>query len=138
MALCASPCPPAGGLVYVSDRVGEHDFSLLRRLVLPDGSGKAGGGGCRGGGEGKAGLHGTANSAPARAVRARPATLQSCRAPAVLRCRQPGRPTADCLFVDVSRDHQSVLKVRGQRAGCQAACMHCWLLERAQQLAACG
>ncbi|KAL4457908.1 hypothetical protein ABPG75_012773 [Micractinium tetrahymenae] len=57
----------SGGLVYVSDRVGEHDFSLLRRLVLPDGS--------------------------------------------VLRCRQPGRPTADCLFVDVSRDCQSVLKI---------------------------
>ena len=32
---------PAGGLVYVSDRVGEHDFAVLRRLVLPDGSGEA-------------------------------------------------------------------------------------------------
>ncbi|PRW56188.1 raffinose synthase [Chlorella sorokiniana] len=30
----------SGGMVYTSDRVGEHDFSLLRRLVLPDGSGK--------------------------------------------------------------------------------------------------
>jgi hypothetical protein len=48
--------------------VGEHDFSLLRRLVLPDGS--------------------------------------------VLRCSLPGRPTADCLFRDVSRDQQTVLKVR--------------------------
>lgn len=28
----------SGGLVYVSDRPGEHDFALLRRLVLPDGS----------------------------------------------------------------------------------------------------
>ena len=53
--------------MYVSDRVGEHDFSLLRRLVLPDGS--------------------------------------------VLRCRLLGRPTADCLFRDVSRDQQTVLKV---------------------------
>lgn len=35
-----SPHPLPGGLVYVSDRVGEHDFSLLRRLVLPDGSGE--------------------------------------------------------------------------------------------------
>jgi hypothetical protein len=67
-SLAAFLPPPAGGLVYVSDRVGEHDFSLLRRLVLPDGS--------------------------------------------VLRCLLPGRPTADCLFRDVSRDHQTVLKVR--------------------------
>ncbi|KAG7669440.1 hypothetical protein Ndes2526B_g05771 [Nannochloris sp. 'desiccata'] len=28
----------SGGLVYVSDRPGEHGFDLLRRLVLPDGS----------------------------------------------------------------------------------------------------
>ncbi|KVI06288.1 galactinol--sucrose galactosyltransferase-like [Cynara cardunculus var. scolymus] len=28
----------SGGLVYVSDRVGHHDFVLLRTLVLPDGS----------------------------------------------------------------------------------------------------
>lgn len=46
-----STCPPvhppthpseprhAGAMVYASDRVGETDFSLLRRLVLPDGSG---------------------------------------------------------------------------------------------------
>lgn len=27
-------------MIYTSDRVGEHDFSLLRRLVLPDGSGE--------------------------------------------------------------------------------------------------
>ena len=66
-ALFSRPLP-AGGLVYVSDRVGEHDFSLLRRLVLPDGS--------------------------------------------VLRCRLPGRPTADCLFADVSRDGATALKVR--------------------------
>ena len=57
----------SGGLVYVSDRVGEHDFALLRRLVLPDGG--------------------------------------------VLRCRLPGRPTADCLFADVSRDGRTALKI---------------------------
>jgi raffinose synthase len=72
----------AGGLVYVSDRVGEHDFSLLRRLVLPDGS--------------------------------------------VLRCRQPGRPSPDCLFRDVSRDKQTVLKVGlrgcGEHCGAQRYC----------------
>ncbi|KAG1653556.1 hypothetical protein FOA52_004063 [Chlamydomonas sp. UWO 241] len=28
----------SGGAVYVSDKPGEHDFELLRRLVLPDGS----------------------------------------------------------------------------------------------------
>lgn len=28
----------SGGLVYISDRVGDHSFELLRRLVLPDGS----------------------------------------------------------------------------------------------------
>lgn len=51
----------------MSDRVGHHDFGILRRLVLPDGS--------------------------------------------VLRCQQPGRPTADCLFADVARDGKTVLKV---------------------------
>ena len=73
---CRLPCPlllhAAGGPVYVSDRPGRHDFELLRRLVLPDGS--------------------------------------------VLRCRLPGRPTADCLFADVSRDGATALKVRG--GGC--------------------
>ena len=33
----AFPCA-AGGPVYTSDRPGHHDFALLRRLVLPDGS----------------------------------------------------------------------------------------------------
>lgn len=28
----------SGGAVYVSDKPGQHDFSLLRKLVLPDGS----------------------------------------------------------------------------------------------------
>jgi len=28
----------SGGLIYVSDRAGEHGFDLLKRLVLPDGS----------------------------------------------------------------------------------------------------
>ncbi|EFJ39616.1 hypothetical protein VOLCADRAFT_100756, partial [Volvox carteri f. nagariensis] len=57
----------SGGPVYVSDKPGEHDFSVLHSLVLPDGS--------------------------------------------VLRCTQPGRPTRDCLFVDVLRDGKSLLKV---------------------------
>jgi hypothetical protein len=26
--------------VYISDKPGQHDFDLLRRLVLPDGSGE--------------------------------------------------------------------------------------------------
>lgn len=56
--------------MYVSDRPGQHDFGLLRRLVLPDGS--------------------------------------------VLRCRLPGRPTADCLLADVCRDGRTPLKVRGE------------------------
>ncbi|KAL4420351.1 hypothetical protein ABPG77_006158 [Micractinium sp. CCAP 211/92] len=57
----------SGGPVYCSDKPGQHDFALLRRLVLPDGS--------------------------------------------VLRCLLPGRPTADCLFLDVSGDGRSALKV---------------------------
>lgn len=28
----------SGGAVYVSDKPGQHDFELLRRLVLPDGT----------------------------------------------------------------------------------------------------
>ncbi|GLJ37755.1 hypothetical protein SUGI_0767270 [Cryptomeria japonica] len=28
----------SGGPIYVSDKVGDHDFSLLRKLVVPDGS----------------------------------------------------------------------------------------------------
>ncbi|XP_030544785.1 probable galactinol--sucrose galactosyltransferase 5 [Rhodamnia argentea] len=28
----------SGGPIYISDKVGQHDFELLRRLVLPDGS----------------------------------------------------------------------------------------------------
>jgi len=57
----------SGGPVYISDRPGNHNFDLLRRLVLADGS--------------------------------------------TLRCSFPGRPTADCLFSDVSRDGATVLKV---------------------------
>lgn len=57
----------SGGGVYVSDKPGEHDFDLLRSLVLPDGS--------------------------------------------ILRCRQPARPTRDCLFVDVLRDGRSCMKL---------------------------
>lgn len=37
--ICRSVCRAiSGGAVYVSDKPGEHDFDLLRRLVLPDGS----------------------------------------------------------------------------------------------------
>ena len=53
--------------VYVSDKPGQHDPKLLRKLVLPDGS--------------------------------------------VLRAKQPGRPTRDCLFVDVTSDEKSALKI---------------------------
>ena len=28
----------SGGAIYVSDKPGQHDFELLRELVLPDGS----------------------------------------------------------------------------------------------------
>jgi raffinose synthase len=58
--------------VYVSDRPDHHDFDLLRRLVLPDGS--------------------------------------------VLRCRLPGRPTADCLFANPACDGKAALKVRNGEA----------------------
>ena len=35
------PAPtPTGGPIYVSDRPGHHDFELLRRLVLADGTGE--------------------------------------------------------------------------------------------------
>ena len=37
-ALHAAARAVSGGPVYVSDRPGRHDFGLLRRLVLPDGS----------------------------------------------------------------------------------------------------
>jgi raffinose synthase len=50
----------SGGPVYVSDKPGAHDFDLLRKLVLPDGT--------------------------------------------VLRARNIGRPTRDCLFNDPTRD----------------------------------
>ena len=53
--------------VYVSDKPGNHDVELLKKLVLPDGS--------------------------------------------VLRAKLPGRPTRDCLFVDVTADGESALKV---------------------------
>ena len=33
------PTKPPGGPIYISDMPGHHDFQLLRRLVLPDGSG---------------------------------------------------------------------------------------------------
>ncbi len=35
----------------------------------------------------------------------------------VLRCLQPGRPTRDCLFLDVLRDGRSLLKVGRERRG---------------------
>jgi len=58
--------------VYVSDKPGQHDVELLRKLVLPDGS--------------------------------------------VLRAKLPGRPTRDCLFVDVTADGESALKIWNQNA----------------------
>jgi raffinose synthase len=66
----------SGGAVYVSDKPGQHDFTLLRRLVLPDG--------------------------------------------AVLRALLPGRPTRDCLFADVLRDRQTLLKVRDCLFACRS------------------
>jgi raffinose synthase len=53
--------------VYVSDKPGNHDIDLLKKLILPDGS--------------------------------------------VLRAKLPGRPTRDCLFVDVAADDESALKI---------------------------
>lgn len=94
-------------MVYTSDRVGEHDFSLLRRLVLPDGFGE------RSPGQVFASRLMKSESGSWRRLDhvlkgnfAWP--LLPC--PAVPRCRLPGRPTADCLFRDVSRDGSTVLK----------------------------
>lgn len=98
-------------MVYVSDRVGEHDFELLRRLVLPNGTG------ARAGRHGKPGCQGARSPVPACRRRHSASSAlppHPCRLlthPAVLRCCLPGRPTADCLFSDISRDGQTVLKV---------------------------
>ncbi|TKY73577.1 galactinol--sucrose galactosyltransferase 2 [Spatholobus suberectus] len=56
-----------GCAVYVSDKPGNHDFKILKKLVLPDGS--------------------------------------------VLRARNAGRPTRDCLFEDPVMDGKSLLKI---------------------------
>ena len=56
-----------GCSVYISDHPGEHDFSLLRRIVLPSGE--------------------------------------------VLRAQQPGKPTRDTLFADVTRDGVTACKI---------------------------
>ncbi|KAK7281976.1 hypothetical protein RIF29_10401 [Crotalaria pallida] len=56
-----------GCAVYVSDKPGNHDFKILKKLVLPDGS--------------------------------------------VLRARNAGRPTRDCLFEDPIMDGKSLLKI---------------------------
>mmetsp|Transcript_18788 Transcript_18788/g.45238 ORF Transcript_18788/g.45238 Transcript_18788/m.45238 type:complete len:780 (+) Transcript_18788:3-2342(+) len=61
-----------GCALYVSDKPGVHDFSVLRRLVLPDGS--------------------------------------------VLRACLPGRPTRDTLFLDVTSDARSALKIWNRNA----------------------
>jgi len=53
--------------VYVSDKPGQHDPKLLRKLVMPDGT--------------------------------------------LLRAKEPGRPTRDCLFEDVTADEKTALKV---------------------------
>ena len=61
MGRAVGGCP-----VYVSDKPDAHDFDVLRKLVLWDGS--------------------------------------------ILRARQPGRPTRDCLFYDPTRD-DTLLKI---------------------------
>jgi raffinose synthase len=53
--------------VYVSDKPGQHDPKLLRKLVMPDGT--------------------------------------------LLRAQEPGRPTRDCLFADVTADEKTALKI---------------------------
>jgi raffinose synthase len=66
-ALHAAARAIGGCPVYVSDKPGQHDTQLLRKLVMPDGS--------------------------------------------ILRAKQPGRPTRDCLFEDVTSDEISALKI---------------------------
>ncbi|KAJ7945784.1 Galactinol--sucrose galactosyltransferase [Quillaja saponaria] len=56
-----------GCAVYVSDKPGDHDFKILKKLVLPDGS--------------------------------------------ILRARNAGRPTRDCLFKDPVMDGKSLMKI---------------------------
>jgi raffinose synthase len=63
----------SGGPVYVSDTIDGHDFALLHKLVLSDGS--------------------------------------------VLRADQPGRPTRDCLFTDVTRE-PVLLKIFNYNSDC--------------------
>ena len=38
MEATGMPLQISGGPVYVSDKPGQHDFSLLKRMVLADGS----------------------------------------------------------------------------------------------------
>jgi raffinose synthase len=66
-ALHAAARAVGGCPVYVSDKPGQHDPELLRKIVLPDGS--------------------------------------------LLRAEQPGRPTRDCLFSDVTADEETALKI---------------------------
>jgi raffinose synthase len=63
----------SGGPVYVSDKIDAHNFAVLRKLVLSDGS--------------------------------------------VLRADQPGRPTRDCLFANVTRE-PVLLKVFNYNRDC--------------------
>jgi raffinose synthase len=63
----------SGGPVYVSDKIDAHDFAVLRKLVLSDGS--------------------------------------------VLRADQPGRPTRDCLFANVTRE-PVLLKIFNYNSDC--------------------
>lgn len=62
----------SGAPVYVSDKPGEHNFELLRKLVCADGS--------------------------------------------VLRCDQPGQPTRDCIFADVTEENV-LLKIWNTNGG---------------------
>ena len=68
--------------MYVSDYPGQHDFDILRRLVLEDGT--------------------------------------------ILRALLPGRPTRDCLFLDVLRDGKSLLKAGSSLSAC-LFCVFCQL-----------
>ena len=71
-AMHAAARAVSGGLVYVSDKVGDHCFEVLQRLVLPQGT--------------------------------------------ILRAQHHGRPTLDCLFKNVSKDKETVLKIWNMNA----------------------
>jgi raffinose synthase len=109
----------SGGAIYVSDKPGEHNFELLRALVLPDGSTlrprHAGRCATRGGQSGWRGQDGELERSVRRragALRALPLTRPARKIPPCL----PLRPTVDCLFADVNRDGVSALKIWNSNA----------------------